>query len=175
GTASGYDRMLRYWIYRSRGGGLFGLAGVAIGLDPFFTDCGGPPPSFPAYIPMRPPMHPGAGYLTTRLSSGAGTNTLELTTKASNTATDTPMMHDNSSALLAAMQEAQNQAGGTIYIPSVPPGNAYWNFNATTDMTTVKGSNYVTILINGNISLGQPWVLRSNLRIEGMTRRNSSF
>jgi hypothetical protein len=175
GTASGYGRMLRYWIYRSRGGGLFALADVAIGLDPFLVDCGGPAPSSPAYIPIRPPSRPGAGYLATVISSGGGTNTLDLAAKARNTAIDKLLVHDNSSALLAAMKEAQNQAGGTIYIPSASPANAFWNFNATTDMTTVNGNNYITILINGNVSLNQPWILRSTLRIEGMTKRNSSF
>jgi hypothetical protein len=175
GTASGYSRMLRYWIYRSRGGGLFALAGVAIGLDPYFVDCGGSAPSSPAYIPMRPPLRPGAGYLATVISSGGGTNSLELAAKAAISSMDKLLVHDNSSALLAAMKEAQNQSGGTIYIPSVSPGSAFWNFNASTDMTTVSGNNYTTILINGNVSLAQPWILRSTLRIEGMTKRNSSF
>ena len=175
GSASGYDRMLRYWIYRSRGGGLFSIAGVAVGLDPFFVDCGGQPPAPPHYIPPTPPTHPGAGYLATTISRGGGTTTLELAEKASNTIYSSPLVHDNSSALLAAMKEAQAQSGGTIYIPSQPFVDAYWDFNAAADMTKVVGRNYVTILINGNIALNQPWILTSRLRIEGMTKRNSSF
>lgn len=175
GTTSGYDRMLRYWIYRSRGGGLFALAGVAIGLDPFFVDCGGRAPTSPPYIPPTPPTRPGAGYLSTTILSGSGTTNFQLAERAGNTTNGSLLVHDNSSALLAAMKEAQNQSGGTIYIPSVSPGNGFWDFNATTDMTRVGGRNYVTVLVNGNIALNQPWILGSNLRIEGMTRHNSSF
>jgi hypothetical protein len=168
---------LRYWIYRSQGAGAYSLAGVAIGLDPYFVDCGGTAPSTPGYIPSTPPASPQTGYLATTIASGGGTTTLTLAANAGVTVTGAFVLHDNSSALLAAMTAAANQGGGTVYIPSFGPGVVFWSFNASTDMNTVSSanSNYITILVNGNVGLNQPWILRSNINIQGMTKRNSSF
>lgn len=168
---------LRYWIYRAQGAGTYALAGVAIGLDPFFVDCGGTAPTAPAYVPLTPPSRARAGYLATTIASGGGTTTLTLTTPAGSSVSGATVLHDNSSALLAAMAAAANQGGGTVYIPSFGPGVIYWNFNSSTDMSTVSlaNSNYITILVNGHVSLNQPWILRDNLNIQGMTKRNSSF
>lgn len=175
GTASGKDRMLRYWIYRARGSEPFTLAGVAIGLDPFFVDCGGNPPKAPSYIPVDPPSRPGAGYLATTIASGGGTSKLTLAASARSSTSLTPMLHDNSSALILAMRQAQILGGGTIYLAAPETKGASWIFNAATDFTAVGGPSYTTILVNGDVALAQPWILRANMRIEGMTRRNSSF
>jgi len=176
GTYSG-SGTLRYWIYRSQGAGTYSVAGVAIGLDPFFVDCGGTAPTPPAYVPSTPPASAQPEYLATTISSGGGSTTLTLATNAGTTVSSATVLHDNSSALLAAMNAAANQAGGTVYIPSVGPGVVFWGFNAATDMNTVSGANlnYITILINGNVGLPQPWILRSNVLIQGMTKRNTSF
>ena len=176
GTFSGTGT-LRYWIYRSQGAGSYAIAGVAIGLDPFFIDCGGNAPNPPAYVPATPPSAAQSRYLATTISGGGGTTTLTLASTAGTTVSGATVLHDNSSALLAAMNAAANQAGGTVYIPSVGPGIVFWGFNSSTDMTTVSSanSNYITILINANVGLGQPWILRGGLEIRGMTKRNSSF
>ena len=168
---------LRYWIYRAQGAGAYAIAGVAIGLDPFFVDCGGAGPTPPAYVPLRPPTSAQAGYLATTIASGGGSTRLTLATTAGFSVSGATVLHDNSSALLAAMSAAANQGGGTVYIPSFGPGVIYWKFNATTDMTTVSSanSNYITILVNANVDLNQPWILRNNLNVQGMTKRNSSF
>lgn len=168
---------LRYWIYRAQGAGSYAIAGVAIGLDPYFVDCGGTAPAPPAYVPSSPPASPQAGYLSTTIATGGGTTSLTLATTASVTVSGATVLHDNSAALLAAMSAAANQGGGTVYIPSFGPGVVFWLFNSSTDMTSVSSanSNYITILVNANVGLNQPWILRNNLNIQGMTKRNSSF
>lgn len=170
---------LRYWIYRAQGAGTYSLAGVAVGLDPYFVDCGGTAPTPAPGVPATPPPSARAGYLATTITSGGGTTTLTLAASASTTVTNVRVVHDNSSALIAAMNAATGKNGGTVYIPAfsgeTPGSLVYWLFNALTDMATVSGSSYVTILIDGHMALGQPWRLRSNLKIEGTTKRNSSF
>lgn len=167
---------LRYWLYRSQGAGAFSLAGVAIGLDPYFVDCGGAAPNPPSYVPSTPPSSAQAGYLVTTISSGGGSTSLTLANTAATSVSSAAVLHDSSLALLAAMNAAVSQVGGTVYVPSTA-GGGFWAFNSSTDMTSVSGSNsnYITILINGNVGLAQPWILRSNLNIQGMTKRGSSF
>ena len=172
---------LRYWIYRSQGAGSYALAAVAIGLDPFFIDCGGNAPTPPSYVPSTPPGSAQAGYLATTISSGGGTTTLTLAASAAATVSGASVLHDNTPALLAAMTAAANQAGGTVYIPSTPNNGSspiYWLFNsaAAFNSVTTSNNNYLTVLINGNVALAQPWIInRPNIKIEGMTKRNSSF
>ena len=171
---------LRYWIYRSQGAGAYSLQGVAVGLDPYWVDCGGPAPNAPSYVPATPQGAVQAGYLSATISAGGGTNTLTLSASAGTAASSVTVIHDNTPALLAAANAAANQSGGTVYIPSFPNsggGPVFWNFNSLADFTTVSGSNsnYVTILVNGYAGLAQPWNLRSNMLIQGMTKRNSSF
>jgi len=171
---------LRYWIYRSQGAGAYSLAGVAVGLDPYFVDCGTPAPSSPSYLPATPPSSPQAGYLATTIASGGGTNTLTLAASAGTTATSVTASHDNSQNLIAAMNAAAGQSGGTVYIPSFPNSGGqpvFWVFNGLTDFTQASSinANVVTVLINGYIALGQPWNLRTGITIQGQTKRNTSF
>jgi hypothetical protein len=172
---------LRYWIYRSQGAGAYSLAAVAIGLDPFFIDCGGTAPTPPGYVPATPPASAQAGYLATTISTGGGTTTLNLAASAGTTVSGATVYHDNTPALLAAMTAAANQSGGTVYIPSAPNISGspqYWAFNSAAVFNSVPSTNnnYLTILINGSVAQSQPWIInRSNIKIEGMTKRNSSF
>lgn len=179
GSYSG-NGTLRYWIYRSLGAGAYSLVGVAQGLDPYFVDCGVPAPPVPSYVPALPPGSAQAGYLATTISSGGGTNTLTLATTAGTTATSVTVVHDNGPNLIAAVNAAAAQTGGTVYIPSFP-NNAgttiFWQFNSLTDLATTSttNSNVVTIKLAGNIFLTQPWHLRSTMLIEGATKRNATF
>jgi hypothetical protein len=171
---------LRYWIYRSHGAGAFALQGVAVGLDPYFVDCGGAAPGAPSYVPSTPPASAQAGYLATTIVSGGGTTSMTLAAAAGTTVSNVTVVHDNSSALIAAGQAAAGQGGGIVYIPSFPNNGGtpiFWVFNSLTNFSqiTSAGSNYITVLVNGHIGLTQPWVLRSNVKIEGTTKRNSSF
>src|SRR5579863_2558550 len=172
---------LRYWIYRSQAAGGYALADVAIGLDPFFIDCGGNAPTPPSYVPSTPPASAQAQYLATTISSGGGTTSLTLAASAGATVSGASVLHDNTPALLAAMTAATNQTGGTVYIPSAPNsggGPIFWLFNsaAVFNLVSTSNNNYVTVLINGNVALAQPWIInRPNIKIEGMTKRNSSF
>jgi hypothetical protein len=171
---------LRYWIYRSQGAGAYSLQGVAVGLDPYWVDCGGAAPSAPSYVPATPPASAQAGYLSATITAGGGTNTLTLSAAAGTTVSSVTVLHDNTPALIAAATAAANQSGGTVYVPSFPNsggGPVYWSFNSLADFTQVSAANnnYVTILVNGYVALAQPWNLRSNMLIQGMTKRNSSF
>jgi len=171
---------LRYWIYRSQGAGAFSLQGVAVGLDPYWADCGGGRPNAPSYLPSTPPSTAQAGYLSRTIASGGGTTSLTLAAAAGTSVSGVAVSHDNTPALLAAATAATNHGGGTVYIPSFPNsggGPVYWGFNSLADFTqiTLSNSNYLTILVNGYVGLNQPWNLRSNMKIEGLTKRNSSF
>src|SRR5439155_43973 len=88
---------LRYWIYRNNA-----LAGVAVGLDPFWVDCGDGAPAAPGYIPSAPPGGTQAGYLATTVVSGGLTNSMTLANAAGTTVSGQTATHDNSRAVLAA-------------------------------------------------------------------------
>jgi hypothetical protein len=171
---------LRYWIYRSQGAGAYSLAGIALGIDPYFVDCGATAPIAPTYVPSTPPASTQAGYLATTISSGGGSTTLTLVGSAGATVAGATVLHDNTPALMAAMSAAVNQMGGTVYIPSTPNNGSsptFWAFNSLANFTTLPTTNlnYLTVLVNGSLALSQPWVLRGNMKIEGMTKRNSTF
>ena len=180
GTYSGLGT-LRYWIYRSQGAGAYSLVGVAPGIDPYFVDCGGTPPTPPSYVPTRtPPARPQAGYLSTTISSGGGSTTLTLAANAGTTATSQTVLHDNTPALMAAATAAIGQTGGTVYIPSTADNRSattFWAFNSLANFGTIpatNGNNF-TVFLAGNVSLTQPWVLRSNMKIEGTAKKNQAF
>jgi len=56
-------------------------------------------------------------------------------------------------------------------------GPVCWTFNSLADFTQViaTNSNCITIVVNGYVALNQPWNPRTNMLIQGMTKRNSSF
>ena len=171
GSYSGQNT-LRYWIYRSVNSGAYSIVGVAVGLDPWFQDCGAPAPSIPSYVPNTPPSTPQNEYLATTIASGGGTTTLTLTTAASNTVTAQTVLHDNSANLKNAITAASNAGGGTVYIPN---GNgAGWPFNSAMD-TNGTFSNSVRIHINGSVNLTQPWILKGGLDLEGEPHAVTSF
>lgn len=179
GTFSGVTT-LRYWIYRSQGAGPYSLAGVAVGLDPWWQDCGASAPNAPSYVPSTPLRAPQAGYLVTTVASGGATRTMTLAAAADTTVSGKTVLHDNGPAVLAASAAAVNQGGGTVYIPSTANdggSTTLWAFYGVTNFKTLNpsNSNYITILINGHVGLNNPWTLRSRMKIEGMTKRNSSF
>lgn len=173
GSYSG-NGTLRYWIYR---GGA--LVGVAVGLDPYYVDFGqGIGPNNPAYVPTAPPVSSQNGYLETTITSGGGTVNLVLASNAGTTISTQTALHDNSVPLLNLMQTAfyNNPAtqGPSIYIPS---GIV---FNGTTDMVggiSTGGFTSSRLIIGGTITLNQPWVMRSGVRVDGLgaATLNTSF
>jgi hypothetical protein len=176
GSYSG-NNTIHYWIYRQIGAGAFSLAGVAAGVDPWFTDCGLAAPNAPAYVPSTPPGAAQAGYLATTISSGGGTTTLTLANAAGTTASSQTVLHDNSLNLKAAIQAAYNANGGSVYIPSA--GFNYWVFNSTLDLTSglsVSGPVSVGVHVNSStVFLNQPWIPRFGMDFEGEPRVNTSF
>ena len=172
GSFSGNNTM-RYWIYRSISSGAYSLAGIALGMDPWFQDCGAGAPTAPSYVPSTPPGSPQNQYLATTITSGGGTTTLTLANAAGNTVTNQAVLHDNAVPLKNAITAASNANGGTVYIPN-GGNNTIWPFNSTMD-TTGLFSRAVRIHLNGTVSLAQPWILTTNADVEGEPHAATTF
>ncbi|HUL16951.1 MAG TPA: hypothetical protein VLV88_13215 [Terriglobales bacterium] len=170
---------LRYWIYRSKNGGAYSLAGVAQGLDPYFVDCGVSTPTAPGYVPSTPPSSTQARYLSTTIVSGGGTTALTLAASASTTVSGATVLHDNTPALLAASQAALNNGGATVYIgaSSASPSITYYPFSSTFDSTTLTntGGYPLHIVVNAYLGINQSWILSPNIDIDGLPKQGSSF
>lgn len=167
GSYSGLNT-LRYWIYRNNV-----RAGVAVGIDPWFKDCGQGVSGYPAYIPSMPPSVSQPGYLSTTIVSGGGTNSMTVANAASNTATSQTVLHDNVPALKLALSTAQSDCGGEVFIPQ----SGYQVFNSVFDTTAINVSSNCTSKIhinNTGVYINQPWILKQ-IVVEGETHYNSSF
>jgi hypothetical protein len=174
GTYSG-NNTIHYWIYRSIGAGSFSLVGVAQGIDPYWSDCGFPAPTVPAYVPATPPGSAQPGYLATTIASGGGTTTLTLVNAASTTATTQTVLHDNSVPLKNAVKAADNAFGGEVYIPNGGAAS-FWVFNATTDFSALVLTSVERVHINSNaVWLNQPWVVHNSMEFEGEPHVTTSF
>src|SRR6266436_3190598 len=162
---------IHYWIYRNGA-----LAGVAVGIDPWFQDCGSNVNTAPSYVPTTPPGSTQPGYLATTIVSGGGTTGLTLANAAGTTVTNGAVLHDNSTNLKAAIQAAYTAGGGAAYISN---GMGYVPFNSTMDLTnnlTNVFSYSVKIHSNNNfVVINQPWILRSSVEIEGEPHQSTSF
>lgn len=169
------DGTLRYWIYRNGAG----PKGVAVGLDPFFIDCGQDILSgtVPGYVPAVPPAAAQAGYLATTIVSGGGTTTLTLANAATTSSASATTLHDNTPALQQAMQAAYAVGGGTVYIPAVSPAaTGAFVFNSALDIPAFAiATSTVRILSNGAVQLNQPWILGPSTEIEGQPKATNSF
>ena len=170
---------LRYWIYRSQGAGAFSLVGLAQGIDPYFIDCGASKAIVkPAYVPATPLVSPQAGYLSTTILSGGGTTILTLAANARTKATRQSVLHNDGPALLAAATAAAASSnGGVVYIPDPNPNGFSIKINALTDFNPISssGNNMINLLVAGDMSIDQPLVLRTGMKIEGAGKRNTSF
>src|SRR5882724_7431777 len=174
GSFSG-NKTIHYWIYRLIGAGTFSLAGVAQGVDPYWSDCGFAAPNAPPYVPATPPASAQPGYLATTIVSGGGTTSLSLANAAATTATTQTVLHDNSVPLLNAVKAADNATGGTVYIPN-GGANLYWVFNSTADFSALSLSGVERIHINSNaVLLNQPWIVHSGMDFEGEPHVTTSF
>jgi hypothetical protein len=119
---------IRSFIYRSVNGGAYTFAGVAQGMDTSFEDVGyatSPPAS---YVPTTPPSSSTNQWLSSTISSGAGTTTLTLANAASATVNGAVVLHDNTPNVITACNVNTN--GGTIVFPNVTT----WTFNTTLNM-----------------------------------------
>jgi hypothetical protein len=174
GSFSG-NKTIHYWIYRAIGAGAYTLAGVAQGVDPYWSDCGFAAPNAPSYVPATPPASIQPGYLATTIASGGGTTTLTLANAANTTATTQTVLHDNSVPLLNAVKAADNATGGTVFIPN-GGANLYWVFNSTADYSALSLSAVERIHINSNgVFLNQPWIVHSGMDFEGEPHVTTSF
>jgi hypothetical protein len=179
-TFSGYSGAgtLRYWIYRSKNSGAYSLVGVAVGVDPFFVDCGVTVPTAPSYVPATPPSSAQAGYLATTIASGGGSTSLTLAAAATTTVSSATVLHDNTPAMRAAIQAAFNYEAATVYIPAPTVAGAVYPFNSTLDMTSGfsnSSGQALHILINGWLTFNQPWAVRAYSDIEGTPKSTPSY
>jgi hypothetical protein len=160
------NNVIRWWIYRNSA-----LVGVASGADTYYVDYGyGLTGSqVPGYVPSTPPASATPGYLATTISSGGGTTTLTLAASATTTATGQTVSHDTSPAILAAVNAAIANGGGTVYIPPVTESsnNLVYPINSTLVLPS-SGGNYIRLLFNGGVFLFQSVVLGSSYAIEGI-------
>jgi len=110
-------------------------------------------PGVPDYVPTgTPPLSAKNDDLVTTIVSGAGTTTLTLANAAINTVSRATAKFDNAPNLLAAVNAAKQGGAsqGTLYFPSVPPGQAFvtnsvMSFSAASDLSVVQA---------GTLSLG---------------------
>jgi hypothetical protein len=170
GSFSGINT-IHYWIYRNGA-----LAGVAVGIDPWFQDCGNNVSNAPSYVPTSPPSIAQPGYLATTIVSGGGTTSLTLANAAGATVTNATILHDNSTNLKATIQAAYNAGGGSVYLSN---GMGYVPFNATMDLTSGLSNTFTySVKIHSNndfVILNQPWILRGSVDIEGEPHQSTSF
>ena len=162
---------IRYWIYRNGA-----LAGVAVGIDPWFQDCGSNVSNAPSYVPATPSGSAQPGYLVSTIVSGGGTTSLTLANAAGSTVSSATVLHDNSLNLKAAIQAAYNVGGGAVYISN---GAFYVPFNAAMDLTNGLTNTFsYSVKIHSNddfVVVNQPWILRSSIDIEGEPHQSGSF
>jgi hypothetical protein len=174
GSFSG-NKTIHNWIYRSISSGAYSLAGVAQGVDPYWSDCGFPAPNAPAYVPATPPASTQPGYLATTIVSGGGTTTLTLANAAGTNASSQTVLHDNTVPLLNAVTAADNAIGGTVYIPN-GGSTPYWVFNSTADFSALSLSAVERVHINSNaVLLNQPWIIHSGMDFEGEPHVTTSY
>ena len=170
GSFSGINT-IHYWIYRNGA-----LAGLAVGMDPWFQDCGSNVNTAPSYVPSTPPGSAQPGYLATTIVSGSGTTSLTLANSASATVSNAVVLHDNSVNLKATIQAAYNAGGGQVYISNAM---GYVHFNSAMDLTTGLTNTFsYSVRIHSNndfVIINQPWILRGSVDIEGEPHQTTSF
>jgi len=170
GSYSGANA-IRYWIYRNNA-----LVGIAVGIDPWFQDCGSTVSNVPSYVPGTPPSSAQPGYLATTIVSGAGTTSLTLANAANSTVSNAVVMHDNSVNLKATIQAAYNAGGGEVFISNAM---GYVHFNSVMDLTNGLTNTFsYSVRIHSNndfVLINQPWILRSSVDIEGEPHQTTSF
>lgn len=153
---------MRYWVYRQIGGGAYSLQGSA-STEPLFDDYNWGAPLAPLYVPALPPNAPQNGYLVSTVVSGGGTPTLTLANSAIATVSAPSWnnaMHDNSLPLLAAINAAGANFGGTVFFPpnSVAVNPNYYIFNATTVFPNFINGAQITMLLNGGMQVHNPLI-----------------
>lgn len=163
GSYSG-NNTLRYWVYRNNA-----LAGVAVGLDPYYVDFNqGVGFNFPSYVPLTAPIAAQNGFLASTISSGGGTTSLTLAKNAGATTSGQTVLHDNSAPLLNLMQTAFYNTPSTLGPPIYLASGL--SFNSTTDMVNgISTGGFVSakLILGGSITLNQPWIMRAGVRVEG--------
>jgi len=88
------------------------------------------------------------------------------------------VLHNDGPALLAAATAAAASSnGGVVYIPDPNPSGFSIKINALTDFNPISssGNNMINLLVAGDMSIDQPLVLRTGMKIEGAGKRNTSF
>jgi hypothetical protein len=149
------------FIYRCTGASCsnYSLVGISEGMDSSFEDWGvGIPGGIaPAYVPATPPVSATNAPLNTTITAING-NTVTLAASANASVASATVLHDNGPNLRQACAAGPS---GTVY---VPVGGSY-PFNSILDLTPCSGAK---ILVASFLRLNDPWLIKSNLTIEGM-------
>lgn len=156
-----------YYVIYGRVAGSLTLIGRTEWNGTTFNDYGatiGAAPTLPAYVPTAPPAAATPRYLATTVSSGGGTTTLTLAANASTTATSQTVKHDDGPALVAAINAAVANGGGTVYLPpaGVPlfSGGTTFQFNSTFTLPTA--ARFMSILLGGGMNINETIIGASN-------------
>jgi hypothetical protein len=162
------NNTMRWWIYRNNA-----LVGVASGPDTYYVDFGyglsSPMVNALTYVPSAPPASATPGWLATTITAGGGTTTLTLAVAATTTATSQTVLHDSAPAILAAVNAAIANGGGTVYLPpAAESGNQITYLINSALVLPNSSSNYVRLVFNGGVEQSQPIVMNSNYSIEGI-------
>jgi hypothetical protein len=172
GALAQESTVLRYWIYRRDAGvGNYNLAGVAIGQDPYFEDCGqGVSGVVPSYVPATAPAADIPGYLVTTIVSGAPGTSIVVANAAGTSQAGGAANHDNSSALKAAWAAAYSAHGGIVVLPPIPNNsfNSY-PFYASTNLASVSNATAAqNRLLFAEMNLNQPLIVPTYSEFSGI-------
>jgi len=129
--------VLKHLIYRCTGASCalpanaanYNLVGVAQGQDSYFLDRGYSVSASSidnGDAPQTAPTTTSNGWLSTSITSGAGTTTLTLAAPSTNAVAGTKVVHDNAPVIKAACASlTANEGGAVFYAPSQPSAGQY--------------------------------------------------
>ena len=141
----------KYYIY-GRTGGALTLIGVTKVLDPVWDDYGATMEggtTFPSWVPNTPPVSATNEWLSTTISSGAGTTTVTLANTATNAVAGATFLFDDAPGFYAAALAANGN--GTIRIPTPATPTTYYYINSYLTLPNVP----TTIEQNGALLVNE--------------------
>jgi hypothetical protein len=168
-------------IYGDKGlGGAYSCVGTAF-LNAY-ADFGLNMPC-PAFAPATPPVAAGPQTLNAIISAGGGTTTLTLNTTASNTATTQNVYHDESSFLLACVNDEKTSQAQSFVVGEygcyVPAGHYPMNGPMPTDVVDSTPSGGISIKVAGTLRFNiMPWFFSNGTYFvhgEGASGGSASF
>lgn len=106
-----------WWRISTNGTSPTSTGFLGLSIEPTLSDTGLAVLTPPNFIPVNAPSAALGDGLVTQIIDGAGTTTLSLADAASNKASDTPVVHDDSNAWQSAVSALKTMQGGRIFVP----------------------------------------------------------